>query len=65
MSENEIRVIKSPIVPTPGADENIVIPENKVVYCIRLNNGMVVTKPEDFPNGPETEAAAEPEQPTD
>ncbi|MFZ1038715.1 MAG: hypothetical protein WAN53_02395 [Candidatus Bathyarchaeia archaeon] len=65
MSENEIRVIKSPIVPTPGADENIVIPENKVVYYIRLNNGMVVTKPEDFPNGPETEAAAEPEQPTD
>jgi hypothetical protein len=65
MSEKEIRVIKSPIVPTPGADENIVIPENKVVYYIRLNNGMVVTKPEDFPNGPETEAAAEPEQPTD
>lgn len=65
MSENEIRVIKSPIVPTPGADENIVIPENKVVYYIRLNNGMVVTKPEDFPNGPETEVAAEPEQPTD
>jgi hypothetical protein len=65
MSENEIRVIKSPIVPTPGADENTVIPENKVVYYIRLNNGMVVTKPEDFPNGPETEAAAEPEQPTD
>jgi hypothetical protein len=65
MSENEIRVIKSPIVPTPGADENIVIPENKVVYYIRLNNGMAVTKPEDFPNGPETEAAAEPEQPTD
>jgi hypothetical protein len=65
MSENEIRVIKSPIVPTPGADENIVIPENKVVYYIRLNNGMVVTKPEDFPNGPETEADAEPEQPTD
>jgi hypothetical protein len=65
MSENEIRVIKSPIVPTPGADENIVIPENKVVYYIRLNNGMAVTKPEDFPNGPETEAAAEPEQPID
>jgi hypothetical protein len=26
---------------------------------------MAVTKPEDFPNDPETEAAAEPEQPTD
>jgi hypothetical protein len=65
MSENKIRVIKSPIVPTPGADKNIVMPENKVVYYIRLNNGMAVTKPEDFPNDPETEAAAEPEHPTD
>jgi hypothetical protein len=65
MSENEIKVVKSPTVPTPGVDENLAVVENKVVYYIRLNNGMVVTSPEDFPNGLETEATVEPEQPED
>lgn len=60
MSENEIKVIKSPIVSIRGVDENLVVVENKVVYYIRLNNGMVVTSPEDFPDNLETETAVEP-----
>jgi UDP-N-acetylmuramoylalanine-D-glutamate ligase len=57
MSEEEIVVVKSPIVPTTKqtklyvaqAEEEISY-ENQVVYSVRLSNGMVITGPDGFPD---------------
>ena len=56
MSEEEIVVVKSPIVPTrkqtkPDAQaEEEINYENQVIYSVRLSNGMIVTGPEGFPD---------------
>lgn len=50
MKENEIKVIKSPIVPSDKLDESIVISSNEFTYYVRLSSGVIVTKPEDFPD---------------
>ena len=46
MAQIEIKVTKSPVIST-RCSENIL--ENSVVYYIRLSNGTVITKPQDFP----------------
>jgi hypothetical protein len=57
MSEEEIVVIKSPIVPTTkqtkpddAQTEEKITYENQVIYSVRLSNGMIVTGPEGFPD---------------
>lgn len=50
MPKNKITRIKSPIAPMNLSDEDTVIYGNQVTYSIRLSNGMIVSKPDDFPN---------------
>lgn len=49
MTEEEIIVVKSPIVPSQKEAEPITH-DNQVTYSVRLANGMIVTRPEEFPN---------------
>jgi len=49
MSKEKITVIKSPIVPMPDFGEGTIIYSDQVVYYVQLPNGILVTKPEDFP----------------
>ncbi len=55
MSENEIAVIKSPVVPLNIPDKGMIIYGNQVTYSVRLPNGIIVTNPEEFPNDNEDE----------
>jgi hypothetical protein len=48
-SESGIKVIKSPIVRTQEGDFLEYAYQDTVVYYVRLSNGIVVTRPEDFP----------------
>lgn len=48
-SKNEIKIVKEPIVRTGEQDFLEYAYRDRIVYCVRLSNGMVVTKPEDFP----------------
>jgi hypothetical protein len=50
MPQNEIRIIKSPVVPLYAPDEERIISSNELTYYVRLSNGVIATKPEDFPN---------------
>jgi len=50
MNENKFTIIKSPIVPMSILGEGIVIYGNQVTYSVRLANGMIVSRPEDFPS---------------
>jgi len=49
MSKEKIHIIKSPIVPMPDFGDDIVIYNDRVVYYVHLPNGIIATKPEDFP----------------
>lgn len=55
MTENRITVIKSPIVPFIPSVEGKVTYWNQATYSVRLTNGMVVTRPEEFPDAHETQ----------
>jgi hypothetical protein len=48
-SEVGIKVIKSPIVRTHEGDFLEYAYQDTIVYYVRLSNGVVVTRPEDFP----------------
>lgn len=48
MSEEKISVIKSPVVPMPDFSEEPDY-EDHLVYYVYLSNGLIVTKPDDFP----------------
>jgi len=50
MPKTKITIIKSPVAPMNLADESMVIYGNQVTYSVRLSNGMIVSRPEDFPN---------------
>ena len=50
MAQVEIKVTKSPVISTHCSENSV---ENSVVYYIRLSNGAIVTKPEDFPENHE------------
>ncbi len=48
MSQTKVEVIKSPIPPIPKSD-SCYDRTNDIIYYVRLSNGIIVTKPEDFP----------------
>lgn len=52
MSSNEVTVIKSPVVPSRGDRRDFIeyAYRDRVIYYIRLSNGLIATKPEDFVN---------------
>ena len=54
MSE-KITVIKSPVIPFKILVDGKITYGNQVTYSVRLSNGMVVTRPEEFPNEHETQ----------
>ena len=58
MSQAKIKVIKSPISPVHTPDYDSVIYANKVVYFIRLSNGLIATRPDDFPKDSENKTEA-------
>jgi len=49
MPESEITIVKSPVVPLDLPDDNMIIYGNQVTYSVRLPNGMIITRPEEFP----------------
>jgi len=50
MAQNKITIVKSPLVPWNLPDEFMFTYGNHVTYSVRLSNGMIVSRPEDFPN---------------
>jgi hypothetical protein len=48
--EAKISVIKSPIVPIPDFGEETTIYSDQLIYYVHLANGIIATKPEDFPS---------------
>jgi hypothetical protein len=50
MPKNKIIIVKSPVVPMNLPEEGMVIYGNQVTYSVRLANGMIVSRPEEFPN---------------
>ena len=48
-SESGVKVIKSPIVRTQEGDFLEHAYQDTIIYYVRLSNGIVITKPEDFP----------------
>lgn len=50
MPKNEITVVKSPISQVELTDGDIGACSNELTYYVRLSNGMIATKPEDFPD---------------
>jgi len=44
-----IKVVKMPIVRTQERDFEYAY-QSRIIYYVRLSNGIVVNKPEDFPN---------------
>ena len=49
-SKVEVTVTKSPIAPICIPDYDSAAFSDRVVYYVRLSNGLVATRPEDFPN---------------
>lgn len=49
MTKVKITLIKSPLVPMDFLDEGRVNYDNQVTYSVRLSNGIIVTRPEEFP----------------
>ena len=52
-SESGIKVTKSPIVPTQEGDFLEYAYQDTIIYYVRLSNGVVITRPEDFPTDKE------------
>jgi hypothetical protein len=50
MTQNKITIVKSPIVTMNLPYEFMVTYGNQVTYSVRLSNGMIISRPEDFPN---------------
>jgi hypothetical protein len=49
-SESGIKVVKSPVTRTEEGDFLEYAYQDTVIYYVRLSNGTVATKPEDFPS---------------
>lgn len=56
-SQVKIKVTKSPTSPVRIPDYDPTIYTNKVVYYIRLGNGLIATKPDDFLDNPNEKEA--------
>jgi len=56
MPSNEIKVIKAPMVPR-GKEKDFLeyAYQDNIVYYVRLADGLIVTKPDDFPKEVEVE----------
>ena len=52
-SESEVKVIKSPIARTQEGDSLEHAYQGTIIYYVRLSNGIVITRPEDFPTNKE------------
>ena len=52
MSSNEIKIIKSPTVLPQGEREDYLeyTYQSKIIYYVHLSNGLIATKPDDFPD---------------
>lgn len=50
MPEAKIKVIKSPIAPMPDFVEDATVYSDQLIYYVHLANGIIATKPEDFPS---------------
>jgi len=50
MVQNKIKIIKSPIVSMDTKDRDWIVYGNQVTYSVRLQNGMVVSSPDAYPN---------------
>jgi hypothetical protein len=48
--EVEIKVIKSPISRAPMPDRGSVRDVHRLVYYVKLSNGLIAASPEDFEN---------------
>jgi len=55
MSKQKIKIIKSPLVPSGFSSDDMIVYTNQITYSVRLSNGMIVSRPEEFPNGNETQ----------
>ena len=51
MPKYKITIVKSPIIPMNLQNENFVTYDNQVTYSVRLTNGMIVSRPEEFLSG--------------
>jgi hypothetical protein len=52
-SENGVKIIKSPIVQTQEGGFLEHAYQDTIIYYVRLSNGIVITRPEDFPTNKE------------
>jgi hypothetical protein len=52
-SDTKIEVIKAPIPRITMRESESASYANRVIYYIKLSNGLVITKPEDFPENTE------------
>jgi hypothetical protein len=59
MPQDEVAVVKSPIIPVEFGDEDTMPHGNELTYYVRLPNGMIATKPEDFLDDSLTEEVEE------
>lgn len=46
----KVEVIKSPIAPVRVPNHDSAAYSDRVIYYVKLSNGLVATRPEDFPN---------------
>ena len=60
MPRNEVTVVKSPVAPV-NIPEDAVAYGNELTYYVRLSDGIIVTRPQDFPTDEEKEEEAEEE----
>lgn len=49
MSQPKVEIINAPMPPNRCPD-NCTDRSNAVIYSIKLSNGMMITRPEDFPD---------------
>jgi hypothetical protein len=60
MPRNEVTVVKSPVAPVTVPEDTVAY-GTELTYYVRLSDGMIVTRPEDFPTDEEKEEEAEEE----
>lgn len=49
-TSDKITVVKKPIVRAVEGDSSEYSFQDRIIYYVRLSNGMVITNPSDFPN---------------
>jgi len=53
MPKERVKVIRSPILPGLVSCDDSMTYSNSVVYYVKLSNGLIATRPEDFPENSE------------